>query len=234
MGNIRLYWRRVVVAAGVLALSMIALLPAQSASATNKNPTVLPPNSAAFGATYAEWNNRWWQWAASVPADRNPVTDTTGEHCAEGQSGRVWFLAGTAGTGSVTRTCTVPAGRAMFFPIVNSLCAADPGTDKDPAIQRQCASDSLKNASGTAEIDGTAVQNLSNYFVDPNTSPTFSLNLPPNNYFGAPPDTYTPAVAGGIYLLLAPLTPGKHLIEFHGSSAAATSIDVTYQLTVKA
>jgi hypothetical protein len=143
------------------ALLAMVVLPAQPASATNENPTVLPPTSHAFGATYAEWNNRWWQWAASTPAPQNPVADTTGEHCEEGQSGRVWYLAGTVGSGSVTRTCTVPTGRALFFPIINSFCAADPGTNPDPAIQRECATKALAGAKGTAEIDGTAAQNLS-------------------------------------------------------------------------
>src|SRR4029450_5129987 len=117
------------------------------------------------------------------------------------------------------------AGRQLFFPIINSFCAADPGTDRKTAIQRQCASASLEGASGTAEIDGTPVLNLSNYFVDPDTSPIFSLTLADNNVFGAPTGIYKPAAAGGIYLLLAPLPPGDHVIEFHGSSAGAT-VDV--------
>jgi hypothetical protein len=234
MRNIKLYLRRVVLAALVLALSVIALLPAQSASATNKNPKVLPPHSHAFGATDAEWNNRWWQWAVSTPKPQNPLVDTTGEHCAEGQSGKVWYLAGTFGpSGPVTRTCTVPTGRALFFPVINSFCAADPGTIQTPLSQRKCASEFLAGARGTAEIDGTAVQNLSNYFVDPLTSPIFSLTLPPNNIFDAPDGTYSPAAAGNIYLLLAPLSAGKHLIHFEGSADNGTTINVTYHLIVK-
>jgi hypothetical protein len=62
----------------VFAVLIFAMLPAQLASATNKNPKVLPPNSHAFGATYAEWNSRWWQWAASTPTPENPVVKTTG------------------------------------------------------------------------------------------------------------------------------------------------------------
>jgi hypothetical protein len=232
MRNIKLYLRQVVLAVGILAFSVIALLPAQSASATDKNPTVLPPNSHAFGATYAEWNSRWWQWAVSTPASQNPVVDTTGEDCAEGQSGKVWYLAGTFGSGSVTRNCTVPTGRALFFPVINSFCAADPGTDPDPAIQRECVSKALAGARGTVEIDGTVVQNLSKYFVDPLTSPIFSLTLPPDNIFGVSAGTYSPAAAGGIYLLLAPLSAGEHLIHFEGSLDDGTTVNVTYHLVV--
>jgi hypothetical protein len=62
----------------VFAVPIFAMLPAQLASATNKNPKVLPPNSHAFGATYAAWNSRWWQWAASTPTPENSVVETTG------------------------------------------------------------------------------------------------------------------------------------------------------------
>ena len=31
------------------------------------------------------------QWVLSIPADRNPLMDMTGEFCGEGQSGAVWF-----------------------------------------------------------------------------------------------------------------------------------------------
>jgi hypothetical protein len=62
----------------VFAVLIFAMLPAQLASATNKNPKVLPPNSHAFGAAYAEWNSRWWQWAASTPTPENSVVETTG------------------------------------------------------------------------------------------------------------------------------------------------------------
>jgi hypothetical protein len=44
-----------------------------------------------------------------------------GEQCAGGQSGKVWYLAGTVGSGSVTRTCTVPTSRALFFPITGDV-----------------------------------------------------------------------------------------------------------------
>ena len=50
----------------------------------------------------------------------NPLLDQTGQNAALGQSGEVWFLAGTTG-GSAERTVTVPPGKALFFPIVNNL-----------------------------------------------------------------------------------------------------------------
>ena len=35
------------------------------------------------------------------------------------QSGPVWFLADTYGTKRTIRTCTVPRGKHLFFPLIN-------------------------------------------------------------------------------------------------------------------
>jgi hypothetical protein len=66
------------------------------------------------------------------------------------------------------------------------------------------------------------------------TAPAFSLTFPDDNFFGLPAGTYAPAVTDGVYLLLAPLTPGAHTITFGGAGYAFGSIsqDITYHLTV--
>src|SRR5262245_48651414 len=79
--------------------------------------TIRPPQSNRFGQTYGEWSAAWWQWASSISVDHNPILDQTGADAAVGQAGHVWFLAGNAG-GTTERTVTVPAGTALFFPIV--------------------------------------------------------------------------------------------------------------------
>jgi len=59
-----------------------------------------------------------------MPIDHHPLYDTA--DCSAGQSGPVWFLGGTFTTieqspgvvvGIANRTCTVPADKALFFPI---------------------------------------------------------------------------------------------------------------------
>src|SRR5919201_6517858 len=69
--------------------------------------TLIQPDQTFAGKTYGEWSASWWQWAAPVPAESSPITDTTGTRCGVNQSGPVWFLAGTTGGPSVTRQCTV-------------------------------------------------------------------------------------------------------------------------------
>jgi hypothetical protein len=63
-------------------------------------------------------------------------------------------------------------------------------------------------------------------------SPVFSAILPGNNLLGAPSTTVlSPVVADGFYLMIAPLSPGDHTLNFGGASPDF-SVDVTYHLHV--
>ncbi|MCK7502716.1 MAG: hypothetical protein MZV70_00525 [Desulfobacterales bacterium] len=73
--------------------------------------------------TYGEWSAKWWQWAYSLPVDQNPFFDENGSctNGANGPVGPVWFLTGVINvSGTAVRNCTVPAGKALFFPIINA------------------------------------------------------------------------------------------------------------------
>ena len=74
------------------------------------------PDENPFGKRWEEWTAEWWKWSLSLPKDQNPITDPTGENASHNQRGPVWFLAGTFG-GVAERTCDIPAGKAIFFPI---------------------------------------------------------------------------------------------------------------------
>ena len=86
----------------------------------NSSPGVFPPQSNPYGSSIPEWTTEWWRWALSIPLDQSPILDTTGAFSDVGQSGPVYNLAGTFG-GFVTRSCTIPNGKAILFPIVNYL-----------------------------------------------------------------------------------------------------------------
>jgi hypothetical protein len=49
------------------------------------------------------------------------VLDETGQFAGEGQSGHVWFLAGTIFGGTFERDVTVPTGTSLFFPALNAI-----------------------------------------------------------------------------------------------------------------
>ena len=233
--------RRFVLLASALLLSGMVLC-ALAGGNGNQNPGVLPPNSNPYGMSYAEWGGKWWQWALSIPNATSPVFDTTGEYAAIGQSGPVWFLAGDFG-GTVQRTVTVPAGKAVFFPIYNYVWVNMPDYGDNPWSEaqyeyvREFIEESIDSATLLAcEIDGQPVGNIEAYRCVTPYAAAFMATLPDDNLwsaYGVPAGTYGPSVQGGYYLMLAPLPAGQHTIHIAAANSSPWSLDVTYDLTVK-
>jgi hypothetical protein len=205
--------------------------------ADNPNPGVLPPSSHAFGTTYSDLAGAWWNWALQSPEEENPILDDTGEDGARGQSGKVWFLAGTFG-GSAERTLTVPAGKALFFPLVNSVFWVPDDGPNEAAVRALAAADIDATTVLECTVDGVALNGLFFYRA---ASPEggFVLHIPEGSIlhqwgynFG---DRY-PAVADGYWLLLAPLSAGKHEISFHAVRGdpedPVFELEVTYHITI--
>src|SRR6187200_1961466 len=102
--------RRFVLVAAVLTFALILCASralAAPAVAATANPAVAPVKSQPNGHSYGEWSAAWWQWAEATPTSVNPVLDRTGAQCAQGQTGHVWFLAGSFGTDVLNRSCTI-------------------------------------------------------------------------------------------------------------------------------
>lgn len=194
------------------------------------------------GQSAKELSAQWWQWALSIPTAHYPPGDTTGENCMVGQRGSVWFLAGNGG-GSVTRTCAVPEGKALFFPVINSVnfdtpnvCGQGPDSlaVKDYRAFSAAFIDGATNLS--VAVDGKTIKNLQRV-----RSRVFELALPEDNVFavpcaslgGLPAGVYSPAVDEGFYVGLDPLEVGNHTLHIHAEQPSNNFIlDVTYNLTV--
>ncbi|MBD0290413.1 MAG: hypothetical protein ICV74_04080 [Thermoleophilia bacterium] len=222
----------------VLAAATVVVLGASatSALARDAHPRVLPPTANPHGQSYGAWAAEWWQWALSQPASVNPVLDETGEHCAQAQEGHVWFLAGAFTSEPVTRTCTVPTGTALFFPVVNYVYCAeatDPPEQQTEEFVREQVAFLREAVSGlSATVDGVQVPDIELRYYE--ESPFFSVVLPEDNVFGRPAGSVLePCADAGFYLMLAPLPPGEHMIHIAGSiPEAGFSLDVTYELEV--
>ena len=157
----------------------------------------------------------------SVPADRNPLTDETGEFCDEGQAGPVWFLSGTFGN-SAERVCTAPTGKKILVPVFNWIFGAGafdcepslPDVPCDiPALQELAAENTEAAVVLDVTIDGVPVANVAGYrSISPEP---FGLIYPDNSVTGLPAGTYSPNVSDGYWLMLTPLTKGVHTIEVH-------------------
>jgi hypothetical protein len=214
----------------VMLLGVIGLVAGPLTATASAAPPVVQVQS--FGATYGELSARWWQWTLSIPASINPGLDTTGANCGQGQVDDVWFLAGTF-IGTVARTCTIPAGKPIFFPLINQVAFKPFGFETLLDLRRQNADFIDAVSELTCTIDGAAVPNLAKFRV---RSPSFTVIAPPKGllppgWLSLPANTDS-IVSDGYWLLLSPLAPGQHEIKFHAKTTGGFQVDVTYTLTV--
>jgi hypothetical protein len=217
---------------------LVLLLPAPlSADADKDDPRVYGVGEKVEGKTYAEWSVAWWKWAQAIKKDRNPILDKTGEFAGQGQEGPVWFLAGNVG-GKSTRKCAIPAGKPVFFPVVN--ISEDEAPDKaDEKKQRAVAKAEMDRAEGLeASLDGKRISGLDRFRV---ASAVFTFTAPDKAAdapFGADGSIgKRTAVSDGYWIMLKPLSEGKHTLHFKGKrtdkGTVLFDLDVTYELTVE-
>lgn len=216
-------------AAGVTGIEV----PAAPRDATGTAIAALPSDAKAGDRGYAELTQAWWRWAYRLRDGMRPTQDPTGAQCHVGQAGAVWFLAGTAGTGAVDRTCTVPEGSYLFVPVFVVLETSMPGRRRDCAALRAAAgAEATRSVAYRVELDGT---------------PLTPVRSSPRDCFDAyaeaqdddvPPGIYAPAATDGLWLLLPPLEPGRHRLvvdarqESEGAARSRFDQQFTYVLYV--
>ena len=200
-----------IILSSLLAILWIAHGAYASTPATNVNP--LPANASVVGMSQPELTKRWWQWAGSFDDDKSPVADRTGELCAAGQEGPVWFLAGTYGSAPTHRKCRVPAGKYVFFPLINYIvmptgCAGCANTCDDMKATARQMTDRPMGL--FAELDGRPFAALNGHRVAAGSCFNIAERMP-----GAP--KVEPSASDGYWLLLPPLPKGEHSLRFGGS-----------------
>lgn len=195
---------------------------------------------------YHSLSAEWWQWALSIPPSVNPLADATGEKCMVGQQGSTWFLAGIFNSGEPTvRSCSIPKGTALFFPIINSVNVDTPNVCGQGSAHlsvgdlRAGAAAFIDGATKlSAEVDGKPIRNLRRV-----KSKVFAVALPEDNLFDAPcsgqkdpnvpAGVFARAIDDGYYVRLNPLKAGTHTVHFHAENPGQNFVlDVTYNLTV--
>jgi hypothetical protein len=174
----------------------------------------------------------WYRWLVAIPAG-NVASD-----CSIGQSGPVWFLDIPAGA-AVVRSCTVPAGKSIFFPILAVVsdypCPEPPPYQPAPG---QSLEDFLKEGAKPlidavteleVVVDGEPLENLFNYRA---ASDLFYFTAHPSFVIFDPCITGTsqPGVTDGYWVMLKHLPVGTHTIHISGEGLWV--VDVTFTLTV--
>jgi hypothetical protein len=181
----------------------------------------------------------WWTWAL---ADPSPAVGDygVGDPRCEGEFVEgVFFLAGTFGGDATTRTCTVPAKTALFFPVLNSFITEEEAAY--PEGPTNFVDTALANGEFSATLDGEDLK------IKRIAARPFTLILPEPNIFGLPggeyghPDCADPTrcltASDGLWVYLPQgLKPGEYTLQFGGTSVTADgdpfSVDVTYNLIV--
>jgi hypothetical protein len=177
----------------------------------------------------------------AIPVETNPTLDSTGANCANGNTPAMFFLAGSGSSAPVTRSCTVPTTKPLFFPIITVECSnveAPPFYGATDAEREACATQITDGVGvGTLRLvlDGVEVGNRSRLRA---ASPPYNFTMPLNdNILGVPGVTSGRSAADGYWVLLDPPSPGRHTIHFEAAfvSGVATgfSQNVTYDLTAK-
>jgi hypothetical protein len=186
----------------------------------------LPAEARVDGLSQLDLSRDWWQWASSFQPQASPVADTTGALCGNGQSGNVWFLAGTYESSGVHRNCRVPAGKYLFFPIVNYVVMPARDRSLSCKMARYDAARMTDEPMGLfAELDGRSFENLKAHRVATWECFNVAARVP-----GAP--NVSPSASNGYWLLLPPLAAGNHHLRFGGSLPSLRQ-DLDYTLVVE-
>jgi len=231
-----------------LALAGLMLLTVAASAAPAQ---IFPSSSLPYGYSYEEWSAKFWQWTFGQDTNNAELVGWSGVCTGPGRSVR--FLAGATGTVNVTNKITIDDQTPLFFTVLSTTDdnTACPVTDFTSYTADQLAAAAAANwsavSSTTCAIDGVAVGGLENpanseYLVQ---SPAFSYTTAEQGgalgeiegvYCVPGGTTIYPAVADGIYLMLAPFSEGKHTIHYTaavGPGGAYFTQDITYDITVR-
>ena len=83
---------------------------------------IFPPESKPFGLTYEEHIIKDWKRNLSIPVDKNPLEDKSGERVTYGvdPNSQLLYLSGNTG-GTTERTCRVPSGLGVFISVCDAV-----------------------------------------------------------------------------------------------------------------
>jgi hypothetical protein len=92
-------------------MALFLATPMALAHERESTVSVVPINGQVADLTYGQWSARWWQYA---------FAQTTFDNCPNEPGGPMFFLLGTTGGPPATRSCTVPEGKHIIFPLLNA------------------------------------------------------------------------------------------------------------------
>jgi hypothetical protein len=208
-----------------------------SSASTN---TLYSLEEKPFGKSWEDWSAEWWKWLLPTSDSNSPVNDADGELQGIAQhQPNVFFLAGTHQK-KVERTCRIPAGKAILFPVATMSASylEFPNLQNEGELRR-CAEEGNQVDDMKLTIDGAVIDRgkLEKYRVK---SPLFEVTLPDNNIHQYVQGGKTKAVSDGYWAFLKPLPPGEHTLiisqktkDHPPSGTINCGYEITYHLIVQ-
>lgn len=168
---------------------------------------------------------QWLQLTWTLPPAASPFGDTTGTNCMVAQRGPVWFLGSNSVIGGTQQKCTIPEDRAVAVGFVQININVYPHCGQTVplpgwVLRSQLAQnfDSATNVSIT--VDGVPIPDVASQFRI--KAKLFSIGFPQDNLLnqfcapeGLPAGVYSPVAGEGIFVILKPLSVGKHSIRVY-------------------
>jgi hypothetical protein len=228
----------------ITVLSILAVLLAHASSVVlgTSSIDIIGPENKPYGLSYEEHVKNFWKWVLSIPADKG-LWDTAdkGENCHVGQSPNspIFYITGNDG-GRSTRTCHVPAGKALFIP-VSPMEASDKesgNAGKSVEYLTKVAKDdqdSIKSLYLRIDDKIYHLTDLAKYRIH---TGAFEVYFPRNAIMGVSTEGSAKAAADGYYVITEPLTSGTHTIQYKSSLICTEALctdpsyasDITYNI----
>lgn len=188
---------------------------------------IVPIYKKVAGASLPDWATRYWAWLLPKAPERSATEDTTGEFCADGQSGPVWYLAGADAKSHITRNCHIARGKYLLLPALAQMVYRTKGEGECARYERERIAEqaSFSVRATYIVLDGERFDGLDDFrpFTPKCTSIRGTLGEV----------VVDDAIFFGSWVMLQPLPPGEHVISFGGELPATNTYRaVTYRLTV--
>lgn len=223
---------------------IVAIVPHLMISLAQDNVSVdlLPATSKPYGFSYEEHLMNYNKYILSIPVDKSPAEDPTGERCTYGQNtskSSIFYLNGNSG-GVTVKTCKIPEGLGLFIPLITvaSSTAEDPNaTIEELHATAKHDQDNVNSLYLKINDKEFTYEDLLKYRTH---TEDFQVTFPENAFFGVKPGIAT-VVADGYHIITEPLTGGNYTVQFKGSlvclgvdcTEPIFATDNTYKLIVE-
>lgn len=221
--NLNFLWlRRSIIISSILIIFIS--FPISTSYSQNPNEFVYSTNDQPFGEPYNVWISKWMQWNVNIPLEGHPRDSYSPEKCHENQGGPVWYLPDIL-AGKEDRTCFIPSGKGILFPISTGACWNDGNPQFMTETElKKCAMEGNDYLHFNAYLNDTKLTDLKDDRVQ---SPAFNITIPRESYTRysvsetggigecevCPFGNFT-AFVDGYFIFLKPLQKGVYDISF--------------------